>query len=110
MSRKVASPDDPTRDAEAVVELVLATWRGLLARGCASAHTPSLTPALRALLEAHGSPSSEAPSVTDPGPRACVAFRSDSREIPDRALSRTRAVGTHHDPLGDLDKSPFFFS
>src|SRR3546814_12812812 len=52
MSRKVASPDDPTRDAEAVVELVLATWRGLLARGCASADTPSLPPALRALLQA----------------------------------------------------------
>jgi AcrR family transcriptional regulator len=64
MSRKVASPDDPTRDAEAVVELVLATWRGLLARGCASADTPSLTPALRALLEAQGSPSSEAHAVT----------------------------------------------
>src|SRR3546814_6635535 len=42
MSWKVASPDDPTRAEEAVVELVLATWRGLLAReiGRATVRTP----------------------------------------------------------------------
>src|SRR3546814_20021775 len=89
MSRKVASPDDPTRDAEAVVELVLATWRGLLARGCASADTPSLTPALRALPEAQGSPSSEAHAVTALRPWAGVQLRTEVTEIAARVVGTT---------------------
>src|SRR3546814_19004637 len=104
MSRKVASPDDPTRDAEAVVELVLATWRGLLARGCASADTPSLTPALRALHESPGSPSREAHAVTPLRQGACVDLRSRGHENAERAAGATAAVARSPAPSGDRQK------